>query len=96
MSRVKPTILALSLWGPLLAACSLIEPASKDFTLISQSAGKADETGNTLEEAEKHCQEETRRKGIASVLNILSRFRKGAADEDYIACMKARGYEVKP
>ena len=26
----------------------------------------------------------------------LQLFRKGSADEDYIACMKARGYEVKP
>ncbi len=96
MSRVKPAILALCLCGPLLAACSLSEPAPKDFTLVSQSAGKAEETGNTLEVAEKDCQNETRRKGIASVFNILSRFRKGSADEDYVACMKAHGYEVKP
>ncbi len=95
MSRVKPAILAMCLCGPLLA-CSLSEPAPKDFTLVSQSAAKAKETGNTLEEAEKDCKTETRRKGIASVVNILSRFRKGSADEDYVACMKARGYEVKP
>jgi hypothetical protein len=40
--------------------------------------------------------EETKRKGIASVIGIVSRLRKGDADEDYVACMKARGYEVKP
>jgi hypothetical protein len=42
------------------------------------------------------CKEETERKGIGSVLGIMSRLRKGSADEDYIACMKARGYEAKP
>ena len=96
MSRVNPTILALCLCGPLLAACSLTEPAPRDFTLVNQSPAKAEEAGNTLEVAEKDCQEETRRKGIASVFNIFSRFRKGSADEDYVTCMKARGYEVKP
>jgi hypothetical protein len=29
------------------------------------------------------------------MLAIFSRFRPGSADKDYIACMKARGYEVK-
>ena len=96
MSRINPTILALCLSGPLLAACSLNEAAPKNFTLVSQGPAKAEEAGNTLKEAEKDCQKETTRKGIASVINILSRFRKGSADEDYIACMKARGYEVKP
>jgi hypothetical protein len=41
-------------------------------------------------------EEEIKKKGIASVVNIFSRLRKGSADEDYIACMKRRGYEVKP
>jgi hypothetical protein len=52
--------------------------------------------GNTLEAAEKACKEETERKGIGSVIGIMSRLRRRSADEDYVACMKARGYEVKP
>ena len=32
----------------------------------------------------------------APSLGIFSRLRKGSADEDYVACMKGRGYEVKP
>jgi hypothetical protein len=53
------------------------------------------ETANTLEAAEKACKEETKRKGIASVVGIFSRLRPGSADEDYRACMKGRGFEVK-
>ena len=26
---------------------------------------------------------------------IFTRLRKGSADEDYVACMKTRGYDVK-
>ena len=64
--------------------------------MIHQRPVKAKESGNTLEAAETACKEETETKGIGSVVAILSRFRKGSADEDYLACMKARGYEVKP
>jgi hypothetical protein len=96
MSRVKLALLAIGLLGLQLAACSHAEPAPKDFTLANQREAKAEETGNTIEMAELVCKDETKRKGISSVLAIFSRFRKGSADEDYIACMKARGYEVKP
>jgi len=84
------------LLGTLASACSHAEPTPKDFTLVDQRPAKAEETGNTLEKAELACKGETKRKGITSVVAIFSRFRKGSADEDYIACMKARGYEVKP
>ena len=63
---------------------------------MDQRPAKAEEAGNTLEAAEPACKEETKQKGINSVVNIFSRLRKGSADEDYVACMKARGYEVKP
>jgi hypothetical protein len=79
----------------LVPACSQLEPKPRNFTLSTQHPAKAEEEGNTLEAAELACKEETKRKGIASVLAILSRLRKGAADEDYVACMKRRGYEVK-
>jgi hypothetical protein len=80
----------------LTAGCSLSEPAPRDFTLVNQREAKAEETGNSLKEAEAACKEETKRKGIGSVVGIVSRWRKGAVDEAYVACMKARGYEVKP
>lgn len=88
-------MLVVCLLGTLASACSHAEPTPKDFILVQRPA-KAEEADNTLEKAELACKEETKRKGITSVVAIFSRFRKGSADEDYIACMKARGYEVKP
>jgi hypothetical protein len=96
MSRVRPAVLAACLIGALASACSLVERKPKDFTLVDQRPAKAEEAGNTLQAAELACKEEIKKKGIASVVNIFSRLRKGSADEDYIACMKRRGYEVKP
>jgi hypothetical protein len=95
MSRVKLAIVAASMLGPFLGACAGSEPTPRDFTLVNQRPAKAEEAGNTLEAAETACKAETKKKGISNVLAIFSRFRKGAADEDYVACMKARGYEVK-
>jgi hypothetical protein len=96
MSRVRAAVLVICLVGALASACSLAEPAPKNFTLVDQRPAKAEEAGNTLQAAELACKEETQKKGIKSVVNIFSRLRKGAADEDYVACMKGRGYEVKP
>ena len=96
MSRVRPAVLVACLLGTLASACSQAEPTPKNFTLVDQRPAKAQETGNTLEAAEQACKEETRSKGIKSVIAIFSRLRKGSADEDYIACMKARGFDVKP
>ena len=88
-------VLAACLLGAALQACSLNDPNVKNFTQIDQRPEKAKETGNTLEAAELACKAETQTKGIASITAIFSRFRKGSADEDYIACMKTRGFEVK-
>jgi hypothetical protein len=96
MWRVRPAVLAACLLGALASACSLSEPAPKNFTLVDQRPAKAEEAGNTLQAAETACKAETKQKGIKSIVNIFSRFRKGSADEDYIACMKRRDYEVKP
>ena len=95
MSKVQVAVLAACLLGPLLSGCSHSEPAPRDFTLVDQRPAKAKEAGNTLDAAETACKAETEHKGIASILGIFSRFRKGSADEDYVACMKTRGYEVK-
>ncbi len=86
---------AACVMGLSASGCSLSDPAPRDFTLVDQRPAKAEEAGNSLKEAEEACKEETRTKGIASVIGIMSRLRKGAADEDYIACMKKRGYEVQ-
>jgi hypothetical protein len=94
----KPTLalLAACLLAAIASACSWVEPKPQDFTLAAQRQAKAEETGNTLEAAEDACKAETKRRGIASLVGIVSRLRTGAADEDYIACMQRRGYEVKP
>ena len=89
-------MLAWCLLGPLLAACSQAEPAPKDFVLVDQRPGAAEESGNKLKTAEQDCQKETEKKSIGSVVAIFTHLRKGSADDDYVACMKARGYEVKP
>jgi hypothetical protein len=96
MSRVGLAAFAACLMAMPVSGCSLSQPAPRDFTLVDQRSAKAEEAGNSLEEAEKACKEETERKGIGSVIGLMSRLRKGAADEDYVACMKGRGYEVKP
>lgn len=88
-------MLAVCLLGALVSACSLVEPKPKNFTLVDQRPAKAEEAGNTIEAAQVACKEDTKQKGIKSVVNIFSRLRQGSADEDYVACMKRRGYEVK-
>ncbi len=95
MRDATRTALGVCLLGAMLQGCSLAEPAPRDFTQIDQRPAKAAESGNTLAAAEAACKEETRAKGIASLTAIFSRFRKGAADEDYVACMKRRGFEVE-
>jgi hypothetical protein len=50
--------------------------------------------GSALAAAENFCRDTTRDKGIKSVLSLLTHLRPGAFHEDYVACMKSRGYEV--
>lgn len=88
-------MLAACLLAVLAPGCSQSQPSPKDFTLVSQSPAKAKEAKNTLEAAERACKSETTRKGMASIVGIFSRLRPGSVDEDYVACMKGRGYEVK-
>ncbi|MGD9501782.1 MAG: hypothetical protein AB7V40_04765 [Methyloceanibacter sp.] len=96
MSRAKLSAFAICLIALPALGCSLSQPASRNFTQVNQREAKAEETGNSLEAAQEACKAETERKGIASLVGIVSRLRKGSADEDYVACMKARGFEVKP
>jgi hypothetical protein len=94
MWKVQVAIFAACLLGTLLPGCSRFEPTPRDFTLVGQRPAKAQEAGNTLAAATAFCKLDTRGKGLASVAAIFSRFRPGKVDEDYIACMKERGYEV--
>lgn len=98
MPRFRPIMLAAWLAAALIQACSQAEPTPREFTRVSQSpaaAEKARQAEEAFKTAETLCKAETKRKGIASVVGIFSRLRKGSADDDYIACMKQRGYEVK-
>jgi len=94
MSRVTSAALAACLLAAWLTGCSYTEPAPRDFTLVGQRPAKAQEADNMLQAAEAACKQDTKTKGMANMLAIFSRFRPGSADKDYIACMKARGYEV--
>jgi len=49
---------------------------------------------SALAAAERFCRDTARDKGIKSVLSILTHLRPGAYDEEYVACMKSKGYEV--
>jgi hypothetical protein len=63
---------------------------------------KADKGGETpakdpaaaLASAEHSCRGTARDNGIKSVLSIVTHLRPGAYDEEYVACMKGKGYEV--
>lgn len=94
MARIGATCIAACVLGAGLSGCSKTELPARDFVLAEQRPEKAVEEGNTLEAAKSACQSETEKKGIASVMNIFSRFRKGSAEEDYVECMRARGYQV--
>jgi hypothetical protein len=95
MAKTRNAVLAFCLLGVLLPGCSVTQPAPRNFVQVDQRPAKAKEAGNTLKAAEDACKADTEHKGIASISGILSRFRKGSADEDYIACMKQRGFEIE-
>jgi hypothetical protein len=50
--------------------------------------------GAALTAAINACKDATVTKGTKSVLAIFSHMRPGAVDEDYVACMKDKGYTV--
>jgi hypothetical protein len=93
VARALSALGALLLLFGTLPGCSRTDPAPKDVTLATQRPAR-DDAAAKLEAARAACTEETKRKGIASVVGILWRLRPGASNEDFVACMKARGYEV--
>ena len=94
MSKIKVAVLAICLLATLLPGCSHYEPPAQEFVLVDQRPAKAIDEKNTVSEATAFCKLETQRKGIKSIAGIFSRLRHGSAEEDFIACMKGRGYEV--
>ncbi|MGH6867068.1 MAG: hypothetical protein ACREDO_13115 [Methyloceanibacter sp.] len=88
-------LLAACLLGVALSGCSRkAEPPPGDFTLIDKSAKKPPDLQATgLELAKQACAEEAKKRGVKSVLAIFRGFGRGTSEEDYVDCMKERGYE---
>ena len=87
-------VVAVSVLGFMLSACSLAGPSPRTFTTpAEEKPAKPDATA--IEQASQACKSELRQKGIKSVLAILSSMRPGAVDEDYVKCMRNKGYTVE-
>ena len=92
--RARLTLSVAAVSALMLSACSLAGPNPRTFsTAAEQKPVKPDD--QALVQASQACKEQTREKGIKSVLAIVSRMRPGAVDEDYINCMQAKGYAVE-
>jgi hypothetical protein len=91
-SRTIAALVALCLL--MLAGCDRSEPPPGDFVLSDPRSQQISGEKASLDEAKEACQSDTRRNGYKSIFAIVSRLRKGSASEDYIACMKNRGYDV--
>ena len=87
-------VAAVSALGLMLSACSLAGPNPRTFsTAAEQKPVKPDATA--IEQASQACKPSWRQKGIKSVLAIVSSMRPGAVDEDYVKCMRNKGYTVE-
>lgn len=93
--QARPTsAVAIAALGVILSACSLAGPSQRTFTTAAQERpAKTDATA--IEQASQACKSELRQKGTKSVLAILSSMRPGAVDENYVKCMKTKGYTVE-
>jgi hypothetical protein len=78
--------------GLALSACSLAG-APHNFITVAPQAAKPDP--KALEQASQACKQATLEKGTKSVLAIFTRLRPGAVGEDYVNCMKNRGFTVE-
>jgi hypothetical protein len=92
-ARLSLAVAAVSALGLMLSACSLAGPNPRTFTTAAEKPVKPDATA--IEQASQACKSELRQKGIKSVLAILSSMRPGAVDEDYVKCMRNKGYTVE-
>jgi hypothetical protein len=94
MAKLTGALTAVYALILMLSGCSLAGPTPRAFTPAAEQKRAKPDTA-ALEQASKVCKEQTREKGIKSVLAIVTRLRPGAVDEDYINCMKNKGYTVK-
>ena len=78
----------------MLSACSLAGRKPRTFTTAAEEKPAKPDT-TAIEQASQACKSELRQKGIKSVLAILSSMRPGAVDEDYVKCMRNKGYTVE-
>jgi hypothetical protein len=94
VSRVCVALLVGSLLGLPLSACSRskVPVPEVDFEATRAAQESADPQA-AMEAAREFCQEEARRKGIASVTRLLL-LRGKVSKSDYVECMQARGYAV--
>lgn len=97
---IAPVAPQTSAWaGQGVAKTSTKKNKKKKDTTASASAPAAApaapvDPGVALNAAINACKSATRDKGIKNVMAIFSHMRAGAVDEDYIACMKDKGYTV--
>jgi hypothetical protein len=81
--------------GVAKTASTKAKKKKKDTTATPTPAPAAPvDPGAALTAAINACKNDTVTKGTKSVLAIFSHMRPGAADEDYVACMKGKGYTV--
>jgi hypothetical protein len=93
-AKLTLAVAAVGSLGLMLSACSLAGPSPRTFTTAAeQKPVKPDD--QAFAQASLACKEQTRDKGIKSVLAIVSRMRPGAVDKDYVDCMRIRGYAVE-
>lgn len=87
-------LLAGFLLGLPLSACSRskVPVPEVDFE-ATRAVKETDDPQAALEAARTLCQEEARRKGIASVTRLLL-LRGKVSKSDYVECMRERGYDV--
>jgi hypothetical protein len=87
-------VAAVSALGLVLSACSLAGPSPRTFTTATEEK-TVKPNATAIEQASQACKSELRQKGTKSVLAILSSMRPGAVDENYVKCMRIKGYTVE-
>jgi hypothetical protein len=92
MLNVRAMAVAAGLLAAALTGCSRSAPPPIPFTAEGAARDTKDPKA-ALEETRQACQDEARRKGIASVAAILL-LRGRTSEKDYIECMQRHGYET--
>jgi hypothetical protein len=104
--RTTQHILGTCVSALLIAGCAILGPVphkighSQDVTSESKSGAAGAESGKgkssqpAYQSAEKECSQEAEKKTIGSLLAVVTHLRPRAYWTDYVACMRAKGYEV--